>query len=146
MADEHKKGRGSRFIVHGRLGFQKASSLLNELQDELADLEDARVALLKRLDQAREKLLLAGQKRANASVATRILQEHLREGISGSDMHALQFDVLMIDDSLEESSTEAASLIFEADGLCESVGDGQAEMERLLDAIVDTRPRGRRGH
>jgi len=120
---------------------------LIELHREVEDLEAGRNGLLKRIEQARAGLATAGERTARLRAAVSILREHLASNAAAaSNLRAIREEMMAIGQSMGELSAETLGLLFEADGLRDSLVEAEDEMERLLEILVEGKPRYSRGH
>jgi chromosome segregation ATPase len=120
---------------------------LIELHREVEELEAGRTGLLKRIEQARVGLQSAGDRTARLRAAVAIVREHLASNAAAaSNLRALRDEMMAIGQSMGELSAETLGLLFEADGLKDSLVEAEDEMERLLEILVEGKPRYSRGH
>ena len=120
---------------------------LIELHREVEELEAGRTGLLKRIEQARAGLVTAGERTAKLRAAVGILREHLASNAAAaSNLRAIRDEMMAIGQSMGELSAETLGMLFEADGLRESLIEAEDEMERLLEILVEGKPRYSRGH
>jgi hypothetical protein len=120
---------------------------LIELHREVEELETGRTGLLKRIEQARAGLVTAGERTARLRAAVGILREHLASNAAtASNLRAIRDEMMAIGQSMGDLSAETLGMLFEADGLRESLVEAEDEMERLLEILVEGKPRFSRGH
>jgi chromosome segregation ATPase len=120
---------------------------LIELHREVEELEAGRSGLLKRIEQARVGLVAAGQRTVGLRAAVSILREHLASNAAAaSNLRAIRDEMMAIGQSMGELSAESLGLLFEADGIRDSLVEAEDEMERLLEILVEGKPRYSRGH
>lgn len=120
---------------------------LIELHREMEELESGRTGLLKRIEQTRAGLVTAGERTAKLRAAVGILREHFASNAAAaSNLRAIRDEMMAIGQSMGELSAETLGMLFEADGLRDSLVEAEDEMERLLEILVDGKPRYSRGH
>jgi len=132
----------------GDPGLNNESAIdLIELHREVEELEAGRAGLLKRIEQARTRLVDAGDRTARLRAAVGILREHLASNAAAaSNLRAIRDEMMAIGQSMGELSADTLGMLFEADGLRDSLVEAEDEMERLLEILVEGKPRYSRGH
>jgi len=120
---------------------------LIELHREVEELEAGRTGLLKRIEQARTSLITAGERAARLRAAVGILREHLASNAAAaSNLRAIRDEMMAIGQTMGDLSAETLGLLFETEGLKDSLVEAEDEMERLLEILVEGKPRYSRGH
>jgi len=132
----------------GDPGLNSESAIdLIELHREVEELEAGRTGLLKRIEQARAGLTTAGERTAKLRAAVDILKEHIASNaVAASNLRAIRDEMMSIGQSMGELSAETMGLLFEADSVRDSLVEAEDEMERLLEILVQGKPRYSRGH
>lgn len=126
---------------------QDAVGDLVDLSREVDQIEAGRESLLKRLDKARADLVKAGDRALSVRVAAGMLREHMRSSaVAAADLRAISEEVRELGQSMTEVTAETLGMLFEADGLRDSIGEAEEEMERLMAILVEGKGRGPKGH
>ena len=126
---------------------QEAANDLVRLSHDVDELEAGRASLLARLDRARANLVAAGDRTLSVRAAADMLRDHLRSNaIAAADLRAISEEVRQLGQAMTEVTAETLGMIFEADGLKDSLGEAEEEMERLLAILVEGKGRHAKGH
>ena len=127
--------------------FQDAAIGLVDLSNEIDDLDAARLALTSRLDSARSCLFSAGERTAMLRASADMLRDHLAQNVEvTADLRAIRDEMRQIGKSITEVTVESLGMLFEAEGVQESLAEAEEEMERLITILVEGKPRDCRGH
>ena len=129
-------------------GKSKIAALkLAELSREIGDLENGRIALLNRLDQIRGRLLAAGQQTAAMRASVDLLCEHVTNVASAiAELRAIEEEMYELGEGLEGVGKETSALLFESDGLQETIDEADEELDRLSAILIEGKIRHPRGH
>jgi hypothetical protein len=134
-------------MLTDRGALQEAAINLIELSSEVDELEAGRVSLLKRVEVARDRLLAAGDRAVSIRASADLLREHIRNSAANAaDLRAIKEEVNDFGRSITEVTSESLGLLFEADGIQDSLGEAEEEMDRLLAILVEGKARDPRGH
>ena len=124
-----------------------AAIKLAELSREIGDLENGRIALLLRLDHVRTRLLTAGQRTAAMRASVDLLCEHITNVASAiAELRALEEEMRELGEGLEGVGKEASALLFESDGLEETIDEADEELEKLSAILIEGKIKHPRGH
>jgi SMC interacting uncharacterized protein involved in chromosome segregation len=125
----------------------EGASDLVKLSHEVDELEAGRASLLQRLDKARANLIEAGERTVSVRAVADMLRDHMRSSaIAAADLRAVNEEVRELGHTMTEVTAETLGMIFEADGLRDSLGEAEEEMERLLAILVTGKGRDAKGH
>jgi chromosome segregation ATPase len=129
-------------------GKSKIAALkLAELSHEISDLENGRIALLNRLDQIRGRLLAAGQQTAAMRASVDLLCEHVTNVASAiAELRAIEEEMCELGEGLEGVGKETSALLFESDGLQDTIDEADEELDRLSAILIEGKVRHPRGH
>ena len=131
----------------GDAGIQDVAISLVDLSSEIDDLDEARLALAKRLDHARSCLSAAGERTATLRASAELLRNHLAANAEvAADLRVIREEMRQIGKSITEVTVESLGMLFEAEGVQDSLAEAEEEMERLITILVEGRPRDCRGH
>jgi uncharacterized coiled-coil DUF342 family protein len=134
-------------LMVGPEKMQEAANHLVDLTREVDELEAGRASLLDRVEKARAYLLEAGQRTASVRAVTSMLREHMTNTVvAAADLRAMTEEVRELSTNITEVTAETLGLLFEADGLRDSIGEAEDEMERLLAILIDGKAKDIRGH
>lgn len=126
---------------------QEAAEDLVELAREVQELDSARRDLLKRVEAARARLLTAGKRTRSVQGALEMLREHVAtSAISAANLRAIRDEMRETGQSVTEVNSDAVGLLFEAEGLMDSLADAEEQMERLLQILVEGKSSDPIGH
>jgi chromosome segregation ATPase len=126
---------------------QEAATNLVKLSREVDEIEAGRASLLKRLDNARADLVRAGDQTVQIRLAAGMLTEHLKSrSIAAADLRAINEEVRQLGQAMTEVTAETLGMLFEADGVMDSLGEAEEEMERLLAILVEGKGLDPKGH
>ena len=124
-----------------------AAIKLAELSHEIGDLENGRIALLNRLDQIRAKLMAAGQRTAAMRASVDLLCEHVTNVASAiAELRAIEEEMRELGEGLEGVGKETSVLLFESDGLEDTIDEADEELYRLSAILIEGKIRHPRGH
>ena len=124
-----------------------AAIKLAELSHEIGDLENGRIALLNRLDQIRAKLMAAGQRTAAMRASVDLLCEHVTNVASAiAELRAIEEEMRELGEGLEGVGKETSVLLFESDGLEDTIDEADEELDRLSAILIEGKIRHPRGH
>ena len=124
-----------------------AAIKLAELSREIGDLENGRIALLNRLDQIRARLLAAGQQTASMRASVDLLCEHVTNVASAiAELRAIEEEMFELSEGLEGVGKETSALLFESDGLQDTIDEADEELDRLSAILIEGKIRHPRGH
>jgi predicted nuclease with TOPRIM domain len=124
-----------------------AAIKLAELSREIGDLENGRIALLNRLDHIRAKLLAAGQRTAAMRASVDLLCEHATNVASAiAELRAMEEEMRELGEGLEGVGKETSALLFESDGLQDTIDEADDELDRLSAILIEGKIRHPRGH
>ena len=124
-----------------------AAIKLAELSREIGDLENGRIALLRRLDQVRARLLTAGQRTAAMRASVDLLCEHVTNVASAiAELRALEEEMSELGEGLEGVGKEASALLFESDGLQDTIDEADDELDKLSAILIEGKIKHPRGH
>ena len=124
-----------------------AAIKLAELSREIGDLENGRIALLHRLDHVRSRLLTAGQRTAAMRASVDLLCEHITNVASAiAELRALEEEMRELGEGLEGVGKEASALLFESDGLEETIDEADEELDKLSAILIEGKIKHPRGH
>jgi len=124
-----------------------AAIKLAELSREIGDLENGRIALLSRLDQVRARLLTAGQRTAAMRASVDLLCEHVTNVASAiAELRALEEEMRELGEGLEGVGKETSALLFESDGLQDTIDEADDELDRLSAILIEGKIKHPRGH
>ena len=124
-----------------------AAIKLAELSREIGDLENGRIALLRRLDQVRARLLTAGQRTAAMRASVDLLCEHVTNVASAiAELRALEEEMRELGEGLEGVGKEASALLFESDGLQDTIDEADVDLDKLSAILIEGKIKHPRGH
>lgn len=124
-----------------------AAIKLAELSHEIGDLENGRIALLNRLDQIRARLLAAGHRTAAMRASVDLLCEHVTNVASAiAELRAIEEEMCELEEGLEGVGKETSALLFESDGLQDTIDEADEELDRLSAILIEGKIRHPRGH
>ena len=124
-----------------------AAIKLAELSREIGDLENGRIALLRRLDLVRGRLLTAGQRTAAMRASVDLLCEHITNVASAiAELRALEEEMRELGEGLEGVGKEASALLFESDGLQDTIDEADEELDKLSAILIEGKIKHPRGH
>lgn len=124
-----------------------AAIKLAELSREIGDLENGRIALLRRLDHVRGRLLTAGQRTAAMRASVDLLCEHITNVASAiAELRALEEEMRELGEGLEGVGNEASALLFESDGLQDTIDEADEELDKLSAILIEGKIKHPRGH
>ena len=124
-----------------------AAIKLAELSREIGDLENGRIALLSRLDHVRARLLTAGQRTAAMRASVDLLCEHVTNVASAiAELRALEEEMRELGEGLEGVGKETSALLFESDGLQDTIDEADDELDRLSAILIEGKIKHPRGH
>ncbi len=133
--------------MNNRRPSDTAAMKLAELSREIDGLENARVALLDRVESTRAALLAAGDRTAAVRASVDLLCEHMADVAVAID------EISLLEDEIREIGPGAEDLVkittgqsFESDGLTETLDEAEQELERLSGILVEGKARNPRGH
>ena len=125
---------------------EAAAMRLAELSHEVEELEDSRAALLKRVDQIRASLIVAGNRAMTMRASIDLLCEHLTNMVTTmAELHALEQEIQEVGRGLEENEKDSSLMSFEADSFQEMLDEAEEELERLS-SLLQGKARHTRGH
>ena len=126
---------------------EEAAIRLAELSSEVDELELGRADLIRRMEAAHAGLQQAGGRIAEIRASTVMVKDHLAENASAAaELRAIRQEVFELEQSITEVSAESLGLLFEADGLQDSLGEAEEEMNTLLTILIEGSARKPRGH
>jgi|SRR5436853_1343229 len=126
---------------------EEAVIRLAELSAEIDELESGRSSLIKRIEEARTGLQEAGGRAAEIRASIAMVKEHLAENAyAAAELRAIRQEVLELEQSITEVSADSLGLLFEADGLQDSIGEAEEEMNTLLTILIEGSGKKPRGH
>ncbi|PYP88947.1 MAG: hypothetical protein DMF61_04395 [Blastocatellia bacterium AA13] len=126
---------------------EEAVIRLAELSAEIDELESGRSSLIKRIEDARTGLQEAGGRAAEIRASIAMVKEHLAENAyAAAELRAIRQEVLELEQSITEVSADSLGLLFEADGLQDSIGEAEEEMNTLLTILIEGSGKKPRGH
>ena|SRR5215210_1977139 len=125
---------------------EAAAMRLTELSHEIEELEDSRAALIKRVDQIRATLIMAGNRAITMRASIDLLCEHLTNMVTTmAELHALEQEIQDVGRGIEENERDSSMLSFEADSFQEMLDEAEEELERLS-LLLQGKARPTRGH
>jgi len=125
---------------------EAAAMRLAELSHEIEELEDSRAALIKRVDQIRATLIMAGNRAITMRASIDLLCEHLTNMVTTmAELHALEQEIQDVGRGIEENERGSSMLSFEADSFQEMLDEAEEELERLS-LLLQGKARPTRGH
>ena len=125
---------------------EAAAMRLAELSHEIEELEDSRAALIKRVDQIRAALILAGNRSITMRASIDLLCEHLTNMVTTmAELHALEQEIQDVGRGIEENDRDSSMISFEADSFQEMLDEAEEELERLS-MLLQGKARPTRGH
>ena len=132
----------------GEQGIGEATAIrLAELSREIDELEKGRIALIKRVDELRVKLLSSGQRTGAMRASVDLLCEHISNVTTVmAELHVLEEELRTVSDGLEEEGRVAPRLVFETDGLNDALDEAENELERISTILLEGKARSPRGH
>jgi hypothetical protein len=126
---------------------ERAAIKLAELSLEIGDLENGRIALLNRLDQVKARLLTAGHRTAAMRASVDLLCEHATNVASAiAELRALEEEMRELGEGLEGVGKETSALLFESDGLVDTIDEADEELDRLSAILIEGKIKHPRGH
>lgn len=126
---------------------QEAAQHLVDLAREIKELDSARSVLLKRVEEARTRLVTAGKRTRSVQAAVDMLREHIySSAVTAANLRAIRDEMRETGQTVTEVSSEAVGLLFEAEGLMDSLAEAEEQMERLLTILVEGKAVNPRGH
>ena len=126
---------------------EEAAIRLAELSNEVDELELGRAELIKRIEAAHAGLQQAGGRIAEIRASIVMVKDHLTDNATAAaELRAIRQEVLDLEHSITEVSTEGLGLLFEADGLQDSLGEAEEEMNTLLSILIEGSGKKPRGH
>ena len=126
---------------------EEAAIRLAELASEVDELELGRVDLINRIEAAHKGLRQAGGRIAEIRASVVMVKDHLAENASAAaELRAIRQEVLELEQSITEVSAESLGLLFESDGLQDSLGEAEEEMNTLLTILIEGSAKKPRGH
>ncbi|HKV40089.1 MAG TPA: hypothetical protein VJX67_12825 [Blastocatellia bacterium] len=126
---------------------QEAAFDLIDLIREVDELEAGRADLVRRIDEARLRMVSAGRATATIRAAAEMLRDHLASNAeTAANIRAIRREMQEEGQTVTEVNSQTLGLLFEADGLTDSLGEAEEEMERLLEILAEGKLRDPRGH
>ncbi|HYL99601.1 MAG TPA: hypothetical protein VEZ90_11660 [Blastocatellia bacterium] len=126
---------------------QEAAKDLVELAREVEELDSARSDLLKRVEDIRTRLLNAGKRTRSVQGAVEMLREHVAtSAVTAANLRAIRDEMRETGQSVTEVSSDAVGLLFESEGLMDSLSEAEEQMERLLRILVEGKSSDPVGH
>ena len=83
-------------------------------------------------------MLRVGGRTAEIRASIAMVKDHLVDNATAAaELRAIRQEVLELEQSITEVSAESLVLLFEADGLQDSLGEAEEEMNTLLTILVE---------
>lgn len=124
-----------------------AASRLVRLLGEIEHLEQARAALLMRVERTRSGLLAAGDRGSAMRASAELLCDHISDvGAASEELSMLEREMQDVEQSVEKFGKEASGLAFEAESLQETLNEADEELERLSLLLIERKTKQSRGH
>ena len=126
---------------------EEAAIRLAEVSNDVDELELGRAALIRRIEAVHTGLRQAGGRIAEIRASIVMVKDHLEENaMAAAELRAIRQEVLELEQSFTEVSAESLGLLFEADGLQDSLGEAEEEMNTLLTILIEGSGKKLRGH
>jgi len=123
------------------------ASRLARLLSDIEELEKARTALLSRVDNARARLLAAGNRTAEIRASVDLLCDHITEvTTAATELSILDQEMRDVEQGVKEAVSETSRLGFETDSVQDTLDEAEEELERLSSILVERRGKHTRGH
>ena len=126
---------------------EEAAIRLAELSNEVEALELGRADLIGRIEAAHAGLQQSGGRTAEIRASIAMIKDHLTDNATAAaELRAIRQEVMELEQSITEVSAESLGLLFEADGLQDSIGEAEEEMNTLLAILIEGSGKKPRGH